>query len=113
MDPERCIWLAKRGRRFQKLKFIQLQEEDFSWKEFRVLSEYHFPKLDILWLDNMSPALLKPHSGLRELLISIVDPDDLQFVTEGKYPRLSVLIISDVNDMDDQPVEECRLTHLQ
>jgi len=103
VDCERCIWLAKRGRKFANLKFIHAFD-DFTWKEFRVLDQSHFPKLEVLWLENSSPRLMKSHPNLRELQFTIHEYDDLQWVSDKKFPSLEVLIFSTEEDLfDDQP----------
>jgi len=109
VDCERCIWLAKRGRKFVNLKFIHAFD-DFTWKEFRVLGQSHFPKLEVLWLENSSPRLMKSHPNLRELQFTAHEYDDLQWVSDKKFPALEVLIFSTEDDLfEDQPN---RLQHL-
>jgi len=103
VDCERCIWLAKRGRKFANLRFIHAYD-DFTWKEFRVLGPSNFPKLEILWLENSSPRLMKSHHYLRELWFTAHDYDDLQWVSDKKFPALEVLIFSMEEDLfDDHP----------
>jgi len=103
VDCERCIWLAKRGRKFANLKFIHAFD-DFTWKEFRVLGPSNFPKLEILWLENSSPRLMKSHPNLRELQFTAHEYDDLQWVSEKKFPALEVLIFSTEEDLfEDHP----------
>jgi len=100
VDCERCIWLAKRGRKFVNLKFIHAFD-DFTWKEFRVLGPSNFPKLEVLWLENSSPRLMKSHPHLRELQFTAHEYDDLQWVSDKKFPALEVLIFSTEEDLFD------------
>jgi len=109
VDCERCIWLAKRGRRFVNLKFIHAFD-DFTWKEFRVLGPSNFPKLEVLWLENSSPRLMKSHPNLRELQFTAHDYDDLQWVTDKKFPALEVLIFSMEEDIFEENAN--RMVHL-
>jgi len=109
VDCERCIWLAKRGRRFANLKFIHAFD-DFTWKEFRVLGPSNFPKLEVLWLENSSPRLMKSHPNLRELQFTAHDYDDLQWVTDKKFPALEVLIFSMEEDIFEENAN--RMEHL-
>jgi len=103
VDCERCIWLAKRGRKFANLKFIHAFD-DFTWKEFRVLGPSNFPKLEVLWLENSSPRLMKSHPNLRELQFTAHEYDDLQWVSYKKFPALEVLIFSWEEDLfEDHP----------
>jgi len=95
---ERCIWLAKRGRKFANLRFIHAFDE-FTWKEFRVLGPSNFPNLEVIWLENSSPRLMKPHPQLRELQLIAREYDDLQWVTEKKFPALERLIFSTDEEM--------------
>jgi len=98
VDCERCIWLAKRGRKFANLKFIHAFD-DFTWKEFRVLGPSNFPRLEVLWLENSSPRLMKSHPNLRELQFTAHEYNDLQWVSDKKFPALEVLIFSTEEDL--------------
>jgi len=95
---ERCIWLAKRGRKFANLRFIHAFDE-FTWKEFRVLGPSNFPNLEVIWLENSSPRLMKPHPQLREVQFIAREYDDLQWVSEKKFPALEILIFSTDDEM--------------
>jgi len=101
VDCERCIWLAKRGRKFANLKFI-LALNDFTWKEFRVLGPSNFPKLEVLWLGNSSPGLMVPHANLKELQFTALDYDDLQWVSDKQFPSLEVLIFTPEEDLFEE-----------
>jgi len=101
VDCERCIWLAKRGRKFSNLKFI-LALNDFTWKEFRVLGPSNFPKLEVLWLGNSSPRLMVPHANLKELQFTALDYDDLQCVSDKQFPSLEVLIFTPEEDLFEE-----------
>jgi len=109
VDCERCIWLAKRGRKFANLKFIRAFD-DFTWKEFRVLGPCNFPKLEVLWLGNSSPRLMLPHSHLKELQFTALDYDDLQYVSDKQFPSLEVLIFNAEEDLFEEHLN--RLKHL-
>jgi len=95
---ERCIWLAKRGRKFANLRFIHAFAE-FTWKEFRVLGPSNFPNLEVIWLENSPPRLMKPHPHLRELQFIANEYDDLQWVSAKKFPALERLIYSTDEEM--------------
>jgi len=101
VDCERCIWLAKRGRKFANLKFI-LALNDFTWKEFRVLGPSNFPKLEVLWLGNSSPRLMVPHANLKELQFTALDYEDLHWVSDKKFPSLEVLIFTPEEDLFEE-----------
>jgi len=102
MDCERCIWLAKRGRKFSNLKFI-IVFDDFTWKEFRVLGPSNFPKLEVLWLGNSSARLMVPHANLKELQFTAFVYDDLQYVSDKQFPSLEVLIFTAEDGFEDHP----------
>lgn len=101
VDCERCIWLAKRGRKFVNLKFINAFDV-FTWKEFRVLGPSHFPNLEVLWLESSPPRLMKSHPNLKELQFTAHDHEDLQWVSDKKFPSLEVFILFMEDDLFDE-----------
>lgn len=91
VDIKRCLWLAKRGRKFTNLREISDVDGKFTVDDFRVLGPYNFPKLEVFNLYDSSTELLQPHGYLKEFNFFENEFIDLRHLSDWKFPALGAL----------------------
>jgi len=99
----RAIWLARKGRRFTNLRALGFfQDNNLTCPNYRALSRLNFPSLEGLWLEGGDIGCLGGHYYLRKLRFRANAADDLQWISDRRFPALETLIYAGFDNSENQ-----------
>jgi len=89
----RALRLARRGRRFSNVEFMDVNREEMPNGIIMAICKFSFPSLSVLSLEFRFGSLrcLPGNPNLNAMRISIVQEEDSEFVNEIKFPNLRQL----------------------
>jgi len=101
----RALRLARRGRRFPKVEYLDVNRGEMSPELIMALCKYNFPSLSVLSLEFRLGSLrcLPGNPNLLALRVSITEEKDSELVNKVKFPKLRQLRA--LNKSDDKPVK--------